>query len=460
MYSLVLIDDELWALNDLKDLIDWESLGFTDIRCFDDPSAALASILKDPPDAVFTDVRMPDLSGLDLMDRCRKQGLDTLFVIVSAYADFSYAKRAIESNAFSYILKPISPDELRSVAEKLRAQIQSGRSFLLYKAVRTLTLQALTGSKNRTDEALSRLEGHIGLDYRIVVSGYALEGSPGIWTSVYDDLSVGVCSKGELPLEGARYGISTVSSQMQEMPERIREALIAYYTMLFYGLDEPLTYHPDQIDLKSIQLLSESLSERLYPHAKAQLDAILSGARERRIMLDSITIFYNGLILQILSSESELMQDIRPFADCFRLFGVLRNAEMLKSSLTAMIDNLMPAETDSQESTADTIKRIVRFVDENYHQDITLEQLAQKHYISVSYLSRKFKETMDVNFSDYLSRKRIEKASRLLESTDLSVSEIGAACGYPNCFYFSRTFKKITGVSPSAYRDKEDTDEE
>ena len=178
------------------------------------------------------------------------------------------------------------------------------------------------------------------------------------------------------------------------------------------------------------------------------------------LALDSITIFYNGLILQILSSESELMQDIRPFADCFRLFGVLRNAEMLKSSLTAMIDNLMPAETDSQESTADTIKRIVRFVDENYHQDITLEQLAQKHYISVSYLSRKFKETMDVNFSDYLSRKRIEKASRLLESTDLSVSEIGAACGYPNCFYFSRTFKKITGVSPSAYRDKEDTDEE
>ena len=145
MYSLVLIDDELWALTDLRELIDWESLGFTDIRCFENSSAAYDSILSNPPDAVFTDIRMPVISGLDLIDRCREKGLKTLFVVVSAYADFSYAKRAIENNAFAYILKPLSPEELLSVAAKVRDQLESDSRFNVYRTIRTLTLQALTG---------------------------------------------------------------------------------------------------------------------------------------------------------------------------------------------------------------------------------------------------------------------------------------------------------------------------
>ena len=461
MYSLVLIDDELWALNDLRELIDWESLGFTDIKCFDDPSAAFESIRNDPPDAVFTDIRMPVLSGLDLIDRCREKEIKTLFVIVSAYADFSYAKRAIENNAFAYILKPLDPAELREVAEKVRDRLQNDFNLLLNRTVRTLTLQALTSQNNNFENIPSEFKAHFNAEYRILVSGQVPEQFPGIWTSVYDDLSVGICPAAvDLPETEQKFGISTGSDQILEMPGKIREALMAYYTLLFYGLPDSVSYHTGRIDLREIQMLRELISEQKYTQAKLQLNAVLSQAKANVIMLDEITFFYNSLLLQILSVKNDLIQDIRPFSDCFRLFGIMRNDANVYGSLVAMIDNLLPNKADRPESTQDTIRKIVRYVDENYNQDITLESLAQKYYISVSYLSRKFKEIMDDTFSDYLSRKRIEKACQLLDASELSISEIGMVCGYPNCFYFSRTFKKLIGVSPSRYRDRGGMDEE
>ena len=458
MYSLVLIDDELWALTDLRELIDWESLGFTDIRCFENSSAAYDSILSNPPDAVFTDIRMPVISGLDLIDRCREKGLKTLFVVVSAYADFSYAKRAIENNAFAYILKPLSPEELLSVAAKVRDQLESDSRFNVYRTIRTLTLQALTGRNEGFELFPAGFQNDFGSHYRILVSDSIPRELPGIWTSVYDDLSVGVCPTGALPDSEQRFGISSCSDQIQKMTNKIREALIAYYTMLFYGFSHSVHYHSGRIDFREIRMLSELIGEHKYTQAKVQLYSILSQAKENSIMIDDVTFFYNSIILKILSVENELMQDIRPFSDCFRLFGVLRNDTNLYSGLLTMIDNLTPNKAERQESTPDTIRKIVRYVDENYNQDITLESLAQKYYISISYLSRKFKEVMDETFSDYLCRKRIEKACHLLDSSNLTVSEIGMVCGYPNCFYFSRTFKKLIGISPSRYRDREALD--
>ena len=67
MYKIVFLDDEPWALRDIRTIVQWEELGFSDIWTFTDPRKAMACIIQEKPDVVCTDVRMPDLSGIGLI---------------------------------------------------------------------------------------------------------------------------------------------------------------------------------------------------------------------------------------------------------------------------------------------------------------------------------------------------------------------------------------------------------
>ena len=203
--------------------------------------------------------------------------------------------------------------------------------------------------------------------------------------------------------------------------------------------------------------LSEAVQLRQYAQVRSLLEAVFSRIREKRVILDAVTVFYNHFLLQTLAArdERDLMRDLRPFSDCFQLFGVLRDLDTVRGCLLTLVEGL-GGEEQSAEDPADVIRSVIRYVEENYTKNITLEGLAQKYYISVSYLSRRFKSVTGENFSEFLIRRRIDHACHLLSTTGLSVAEIGTVCGYPDCFYFSRIFKKTMGMPPSRYREQDD----
>lgn len=456
MFSLVLIDDEYWALRGIRDYIDWESYGFSDIRCFDSPTAALEHILKAEPDAVFTDIRMPPITGLDIMERCREQGLATRFVVVSAYAEFEYARRALESGAFSYILKPLNRKELNEVAGRLSEQLRTDRSARLTKYLRTLVIRTLAGRAAAPADVPEELEGLTDGRYRVCAAASVPPAGPGIWIGVYEDLAVGIVPESYVPSD-RNMGLSTVAEDLGDAYGRFREALVAYYTVLFYGIRGHLEYHGTELGVRDMAELREAVQAKKYAQVRSLLQAAFLRAREKRIMLDGITLFYNDFLLQTLAArdEKDLMRDLRPFSDCFQLFGVLHDLETVQGCLLTLADGLSD-EAQTAEDPTDVIRTVIRYVEENYTQNITLEGLAQKYYISVSYLSRRFKNVTGENFSEFLIRRRIDHACQLLSTTGLSVAEIGTVCGYPDCFYFSRIFKKVMGMPPSRYREQDD----
>ena len=456
MFSLVLIDDEYWALRGIRDYIDWESYGFSDIRCFDSPTAALEHILKAEPDAVFTDIRMPPVTGLDILERCRERGLATRFVVVSAYAEFDYAKRALDNGAFSYILKPLNRKELNEVAGRLSEQLRTDRSARLSKYLRTLVLRTLAGRTAAPADVPEEWGGMIDGRYRVCAAAAVPPGSPGIWIGVYEDLAVGIVPEDYVPSD-RNMGLSTVAADLGDAYGRFREALAAYYTVLVYGSCGHLEYHGAGIGVRDMAELREALQAKRYGQVRSLLQAAFLRARERKVMLDGITLFYNDFLLQTLAArdERDLMRDLRPFSDCFQLFGVLRDLDTVQGCLLTLVDSLNDEE-QTAEDPADVIRTVIRYVEENYTQNITLEGLAQKYYISVSYLSRRFKNVTGENFSEFLIRRRIDHACQLLSTTGLSVAEVGTVCGYPDCFYFSRIFKKVMGMPPSRYREQDD----
>ena len=111
---------------------------------------------------------------------------------------------------------------------------------------------------------------------------------------------------------------------------------------------------------------------------------------------------------------------------------------------------------DPKEGSRRAIDRIlegVRFIDENFTQDITLEQIAEKCGITPNYFTKLFRECFQVKLWDYITAKRIDRAKGLLSGTqELNVLDIALQCGFNNTANFNRAFLKFTGITPSAYR--------
>jgi two-component system response regulator YesN len=99
------------------------------------------------------------------------------------------------------------------------------------------------------------------------------------------------------------------------------------------------------------------------------------------------------------------------------------------------------------------IRRAVRYMEEHYtREELSLTEVAHALGISVPYLSRSFKEEMNVTFVQHLTRLRMAKARELLADTDDSTTEIALQVGYSDYPHFSKTFKKMYGLTPTAYR--------
>lgn len=118
-FNVVLVDDEIWALRGLKGIADWNSYGFNIIGEFTDSEEALECIISKKPDLLFTDIRMPGIDGMTLIDRIKAEGLDTDIVIVTAYRDFEIARQALKNSVTDYIIKPLDKEEVRSALSKI-----------------------------------------------------------------------------------------------------------------------------------------------------------------------------------------------------------------------------------------------------------------------------------------------------------------------------------------------------
>ena len=123
MYNALIADDEQAVREGLSIMIDWNSYGFTISATAKNGRDALEKLTSDSYDLIITDIRMPVLNGLQLIEEIREKSTDTKIMIISGYSEFEYAKRAIEFGVKAYLLKPISRDELLMNILKIRAEL-------------------------------------------------------------------------------------------------------------------------------------------------------------------------------------------------------------------------------------------------------------------------------------------------------------------------------------------------
>lgn len=146
--------------------------------------------------------------------------------------------------------------------------------------------------------------------------------------------------------------------------------------------------------------------------------------------------------------------------DYFQQFGLesmtvfmekYKNAEDYVHDLE---DGVRQVFSEIRDSGADA-EDIRRYVDMHYTEQISTGDVAQYFHMDQNYISRVFKKKFNKNIKDYITEKKMEKAKWLLENTDLKIYEVSDASGYTDYFYFTRVFRKLTGITPTEWRENQ-----
>ncbi|WP_342563127.1 response regulator [Paenibacillus sp. FSL R7-0345] len=190
--------------------------------------------------------------------------------------------------------------------------------------------------------------------------------------------------------------------------------------------------------------------------------AVLSGDLERmeRVIrewgdrLGGLPVLTESSLMQQQEAICAVLQRWRPEAEiviesCYDAEGLF-SAGNWQKQLKALLQCL--AQGSAQTPDSRLVQDIREYLEQNYARDMTLQHIAERFFISRENVSRKFKQISGENLSDYLTGLRIGKAKTLLHNTSLRLSQISELVGYEDEKYFSRVFKKATGLTPREYR--------
>jgi len=254
MYRVILIDDEPWILKGLMHAFPWEEHGFEVAGSYMDPEEALDRLLREPVDAVFTDIRMPKLDGIALIQRLREENRAAEVVIVSGFSEFEYAQQALRLGAFDYILKPIDDAQTRGLLPRLRAALDEkneARSRLLLEWV---------ASDQRSDPSVEALIPRVHAGYQVLAIPREdepafhrlLSGFPHIrWARfpmgptrfliLNTDMDLGDALSGFAPATAA--GLSALAEGTQAIPALVQQANLACLQHFTTGERAVFRYH-------------------------------------------------------------------------------------------------------------------------------------------------------------------------------------------------------------------------
>lgn len=149
----------------------------------------------------------------------------------------------------------------------------------------------------------------------------------------------------------------------------------------------------------------------------------------------------------------QVLRELLAIADSADYIRDMRIFEKLTALLTLLMEESWNPEKRSARSSKKRDLQIIKeYLDVNYREKISLDQLAEQFFINKFYLTRIFKEQFGITVANYVLQLRITHAKQLLRFTELSVEKVGAECGMGDANYFSRMFKKVEGVTPGEFR--------
>lgn len=432
MYNLLIVDDEKEIREGLS-VIPWHTMGVKLMGSAKHGLEALQFISEHPIDIVLTDIRMPFMDGIELMTVLLRQQPFIRVIILSGHSDFDYAQKALKNGAVDYLLKPTQFEILFQTFERLVCKLDAEKQEELRKSV--LVRKEMLLSKLLREEFLSML-------FRNRMSA--------------DEIELG-CSESEILLDGLAYTVALI--RLDRISLNVNAVSDRELKLITFSLDNILcdiwdvqgsAYHLVNKENAEFYLLTaKSLPKDDFIQVKRQLSRFMGLLKSTLSLSIGKPVQHLTEIWSSAQSAKQLLEN-SPEEDSNHEYSEPAQAEELGQ--TAAKEPLSVSHAKDKKKDSMVVQQAKQFMKQNFHQSITLKQVANEVYVTPGHLSALFRESGE-SYLQFLTSQRLNKAIELLADVRFKIYEIAELVGYSDQAYFSEIFKKHTGKTPMEYRE-------
>ncbi|MNM16231.1 putative response regulatory protein [compost metagenome] len=448
--KVLIVDDGHYIVEYLKHLLDWSKFGVDQVETTTNSIEARQMLEQSPADILITDIRMPEVSGIDLLEHVGVLKLKTKVIFLSGYSEFEYAQKAVRLGAFDYLLKPVDKDDMEKAIQKVTEAIgesrpEEGVSLENVDGLGYL-LSFICGNGSPIQEAPTGMNGFEHEPMRFFRLSPADGG---------EEMKLRDFLKGKLAFIWA-----TSSSLSGVVPESECETLAAVFPGIamsetFQSTQKDRVRHPfyrffykeetASADVAMLQEWSEfsKLESGEWECARHQIQKRfprLAGRKQQIIYLVEAAHYL------YMANDKVSAEEVQGW-----LFDRMERPEDVYESLLFALSRLGRDEDMPGEDIVHTVRT---YIAGHLDEALSLDDLGRIVHLHPVYLSKFYKQQTGENLSSYIALKRLERASRLLIDSNLHVVDISRMVGYKKPQYFIKLFKEQYGITPQQYRKK------
>ncbi|TDQ42941.1 response regulator transcription factor [Aureibacillus halotolerans] len=490
----LIVDDEPIICEGLSSTIPWEQWGIEIVGIAYDGVDAVETLASLDVDFILSDVRMPEMDGLDLAEHVQKHYSHIKMIMMSGYEEFDYAKRALKYGAKDYLLKPVDIDELGTLLQKMQeedkeedhkwwnqqvqhhlstnivdASVQGNRT-LRYRVYGVEIAEYETWLCHLTEEEMADqkalfqkkwLRWADNMQMTVAISHFSDHrlvlcltdwGDGDIDTSEYDRLPTS--------LDNILFSWSIVAGHVlttwSDMRPTVHQVLQKMQYLPSFGPNTilPLNEQIESVEAAALATFADGFANAVLQTKQEMAESLFV---ELSTLLETTHWRMKDVIQWFQTVETELVKSfteapILRFLEGHQL-DTLNSTKLLLQAFKLDVMHILEWKKRAATSSR---KRLVEnalvYIDENYNHDIKAAEVADVINVSPNYFSLLIKQETGHSFSDVLNDARINQTKKLLKETPYKIFEIAGMVGYRDYKYFVSVFKKRTSLTPTEFR--------
>lgn len=506
MITILIADDEKLERNGIKFLLKREQEELEILEAANGKEAA-GILARRQVDILFSDIKMPYMTGLELAKVAREQQPDIEIVIFSGYNDFSYAKEALHYGVVDYVLKPVDPGEFHKTytivrdhilekdmqkGEMAKQQDDLGKYFLqnfLYEGkeesgIRAMELlcqgnaqythMILAGGEEcffevEEEKLLGQLKEQMPRQFLYLnlaanESLFLFQEKYTDYENVAEELYRFFKNKYD---EDCYLAVSDEITEWKQLPQ-VFSHLEEVLAEKFYQPEQKIFFASEKEEMKELDEAAESqvlknikedIQYKDSIHLRQDFQKLEKKYRESMKFSEMYVKFVFSNIVKDIYEEINpgdvkiLSKKIDKLYRCRKIEEVLTITEQVVCEMERFVQ-------EKNQGFRDEVMQVKQYIHHHYAENLNIENLAKQVYLSPGYLSAVFKEETGVNLNRYVRDIRMKKSRELLENTNMKISQVAKEVGFSNNSYFCRSFREYFGSTPESCRKGSVTDEE
>lgn len=477
MRTLLLVEDEKLIRQGIRSMIERSGVDVDEIIECNNGEAALEILKNRPIDVMFTDIRMPKMDGITLVSEAGKLEHVPLVAAISGFDEFDYAVNMLRNGVREYILKPVDRNKIAETLKKIEEELkEKEKEYIQKEKTAFQQLQYMLFYDNVTKAEIEnislRISGYIpfrrfivfcigtkeeDIDLTCPDKYYFVQGQENLDLIICDaDYKEEVLEK----LVNHNIGISRVYYNLMDLKQAFCEAAEMRRTAFETCVDvvDANTYEVSDLKYEyGVKLMMQTanlICSNKLDEALAQLEIFVEGVKTRKYPINEFQEQMKLIIQTTMKVYEKSLKnkehEILELLDMFSYQNIDDYMEVVRQWISRF-DELVSGDMD-EHKTNQRMQKAIDYIRENYATDLNMAVVSNHISMNYSLFSFTFKQYTGTNFVNYLKNIRVGEAKRLLTETDMKVNEISKAVGYDHEKHFMKTFKSITGLTPSQYR--------